>query len=189
MEIKAELNDQQVIKKYLRGDNKSLDVLVKKYLKIVYNFSFRYVTGEAEAEDLTQETFIRVWRNLNKFDTERNFKTWLLAIAQNVCLDYLKKKKAVPFSRFEGDNGDNLLFETLADEAPLVSELLENKDKTSWLAVALAKLSEKSRQVITLHHKEELTFKEIAEKLDEPIDTVKSRYRRALIDLRKVIEI
>lgn len=183
-----ELTDQQLIKKYFQGEVKSLDLLVKKYLKTVYNFVFCYVKNEAEAEDLTQETFVKVWLNFKKFDQARSFKNWLLTIAQNSALDYLKKKKALPFSQFERENGNNPLIEGLVDEAPLISQLLQNRDKFDWLAGSLPKLSEKSRQIINLHHDKELTFREIADQLDEPIDTVKSRYRRALIDLRDIFE-
>jgi RNA polymerase sigma-70 factor (ECF subfamily) len=142
----------------------------------------------AEAEDLTQETFVKVWRNLDKFDQTRSFRNWLLTIAQNTSLDYLKKKKSVPFSQFETENGDNQLIDGLADKTPLVSQVLENRDKIDWLVGSLPELSEKSRQIINLHHDKELTFREIAEQLDEPINTVKSRYRRALIDLKNIFE-
>jgi RNA polymerase sigma-70 factor (ECF subfamily) len=95
------LGDLKLIKQYLAGDEKSLDVLVKRYLKIIYGYSYRNVGNSADAEDITQETFLKVWKNIKKFDQSKSFKSWIFTIAKNTSIDYLRKKKSVPFSRFE----------------------------------------------------------------------------------------
>ncbi len=180
-------SDQQLIAAYFQGNEKSLEVLIKQYLKPIYSFVFRYVGNFQDAEDITQEVFVKVWRNLKKFDQNRSFKTWIFSIAKNASIDWLRKKKTVPFSSFENEEGKNKLIETLADPAPLPSELLERADIAQILTSAMEKLSPKYRMILFLHCNDHFTFREIAEVLEESIDTVKSRYRRALIILKKLL--
>lgn len=178
------ISDKQLIAQYLNGDNQSLEVLVKRYLKPIFNFTYRYAGNSADAEDLTQEVFARAWRNLKKFDRQKSFKTWIFAIAKNASIDFLRKKKTIPFSSFENNAGENLLTETLANPAPLAPELFEKENMAQALTAAIEKLSPKYRAVLSLRYNEQLTFQEIAESLKESINTVKSRYRRALVMLK-----
>lgn len=179
--------DKQLIIDYLAGDEKSLEVLIKRYLKPIYNFVYRYVGNEQEAEDITQEVFVKVWRNLKKFDQNKKFKTWIFSIAKNTSIDWLKKKKAIPFSNFENEEGENLLTKTLADPAPLPNEILERAGIAETLNVAINQLSPKYRMVLFLRYNDHFNFREIAEALGEPLHTIKSRHRRALIQLRKLL--
>jgi len=180
-------SDQILIKKYLQGDEKSLEVLIHRYLKPIYSFAYQYTGNSQEAEDITQEIFVKVWRNLKKFDRDRSFKTWIFSIAKNTAIDFLKKKKAVSFSEFQNENGENALLEKFADSSLLPNELLEQKDIIGALAKAINKLLPKYRKTLLLRHDDNLTFREIAESLGEPLNTVKSRHRRGLILLRKLL--
>ncbi len=180
-------SDQKLIADYLKGDEKSLEVLIHRYLKPIYSFVYRYVGNKHEAEDITQEAFIKVWKNLKKFDQSRSFKTWIFSIAKNTAIDFLKKKKTVPFSEFENEERKNTLIETLTDLSPLPQEILEKKDISQTLARAMEKLSPKYRMVLFLRYNDHFTFREIAESLGEPIDTVKSQHRRALIILKRLL--
>lgn len=179
--------DQELIAAYLDGDRQSLDVLVARYFKVIYGFAARWVSNAEDAEDIAQETFVKAWRHLKRFDPERNFKTWLFAIARNTALDFVKKRKAVPFSAFETDTGENILLETLADSAPLPHEMMERKETGSIVKDILKKLSSKQRLGLTLRYNDNLTFRAIAEYLAEPLHTVKSRNRRALVVLGKLL--
>ncbi|MFA6919366.1 MAG: sigma-70 family RNA polymerase sigma factor, partial [Patescibacteria group bacterium] len=96
----SEYLDEQLVQQYLSGDEKSLEVLIQKYLKPIYNFVYRYVGDMANAEDLTQEVFVKVWKNIKKFDRKKSFKTWIFCIAKNTAFDYLRKKKSIPLSNF-----------------------------------------------------------------------------------------
>ncbi len=185
----ADDNDKIFIEKYLKGDEKSLEILIQKYLKPIYGLAYKYVGNVQEAEDITQETFVKVWRNLKKFDKDKNFKTWIFSIAKNTAIDFLKKKKAVSFSEFQNENGENTLLEKFIDSSPLPNELLERKDMIGALAKAIDKLLPKYRQTLLLRHNDNLTFREIAESLGEPLNTVKSRHRRGLIMLKKYLEL
>ena len=181
-------SDSQLIADYLKGDEKSLEILIWRYLKSIYRFAFRYVNNEQEAEDITQEVFVKVWRNIKKFDKQKDFKPWIFSIAKNTAVDFFKKKKAIPFSEFENKRGENILAETIGDSSPLPVELLERKDAIGTLAKAINKLVPKYRKTLLLRHNDDLTFREIAESLGESLNTVKSRHHRALIMLKKFLE-
>lgn len=179
-----EYNDEQLIENYLQGDEQSFKILLVRHLKPVYNFIWRYIGDDSTAEDVVQEVFLRVWKNLKKFNRKKSFKTWLYRIAKNAALDWLKKKKAIPLSRFENTEGDNVVLDSLVDDSPLPDELLARQDLVKALSTALDKLTYKHREVLLLYYQNQLTLGEIAEVLAEPMDTVKSRHRRALIALR-----
>lgn len=177
--------DRQLIARYLAGDASSLEILFARYLRATYGFVYHYVGNAHDAEDITQEAFVRAWRNLRKFDRRKNFKTWMFSIAKNAAIDVLKKKKPAAFSDFDTDEGDNVIAETFADVAPLPDALLERKDIAGVLASAMGQLSPNYRAVLSLRYTDRMNFREIGEVLGAPLHTVKSRHRRALLALKK----
>jgi len=180
-------SDKELVFSYLNGGSKSLEVLIHSYLKPIYSFVYRYAGNSQDVEDITQETFIKVWRNLRKFDQNKSFKTWIFSIAKNTAIDFLKKKKTIPFSEFENEEGENMITETLADPSPLPQELLEKAGMAHILHSAMEKLSPKYRMVLFLRYNDHFNFREIAESLGEPLHTITSRHRRALIQLKKLL--
>ncbi len=180
-------SDQLLIKKYLQSDEKSLGILFARYLKPIFSFAHRYVGGGHDAEDITQEVFVKVWRNIKKFDQGKSFKTWVFQIAKNTAIDFLKKKKSIPFSEFDTEDGGNLISDTLADPSPLPQELLEKAGMAQMLNSAMEKLSPKYRMVLFLRYNDHFNFREIAESLGEPLYTITSRHRRALVMLKKLL--
>jgi len=181
-------SDQQLIADYLKGDEKSLEILIKRYLKPIYSFVYRYVGNEQEAEDATQEVFVKAWRNLKKFNQKKKFKTWIFTIAKNTSIDFLKKKKAIPFSKFENEEGENALTEKLIDPALLPDELFEQTSVGEMLNAAMKRLTPKYRMVLFLRYNDHFTFREIANILKESIDTIKTRHRRGIAILRKILK-
>jgi RNA polymerase sigma-70 factor (ECF subfamily) len=175
------LEDKELIKNYLRGDEKSLEILVKRYLKPIYSFSYKNVGNIDQAGDITQEVFVKIWKNLKKFDRNREFKPWIFQIAKNTSIDYLRKKKIIPFSRFENESGQNFLTDNLVGESPNLIETIADKQAMDAI---LADLDEKDQKIINLRHRDGFSFKQIAEFLKEPINTIKSRYRRIMINIR-----
>ena len=181
-----ENNDLYIIDQCLKGDTDAFEILVNRHLKTVYNFVYHLSRNAEEANDIAQEVFVKVWKNLKKFDQGQNFKTWLFSIARNTTIDFFRKKKSISFGDME--IGDDTSFEdSLTDSEPLPDEIFEQKELGAFLEKALRVLPLEERTVILLHDKEDLTFEEIAKVLGKPMNTVKSRYRRAIMAFRKEI--
>lgn len=189
MEKISEQGDIDLISAAVDGDRDAFAVLVTRYAGAVYQFAYRYVRNGPDAEDTAQETFLRVWRNLRKFDRSRTFTTWLFAIAKNASLDLIKKKKMVPFSAL-GDDEDAVeailapMIATGGDAGPRLDRQFLAEDFHEFLG----RLPEYYRNVLVMRYTENLKFREIAERLNEPIDTVKSRHRRGLALLRDLLD-
>jgi RNA polymerase sigma-70 factor, ECF subfamily len=177
------LADKKLIQQYLTGDSKSLDFLIEKYLKQIYGFIYKNVGSTSDAEDITQEVFVKVWKNIRKFDQNKSFKPWIFQIAKNSSIDFLRKKKSIPFSRFENEKGQNALVDNIIAK-PM--NLIENLSDKKTLAAAMYGLNEKEQKIVSLRY-DGMSFKEISEIVRESINTVKSRYRRTILNLRKNI--
>ncbi len=180
--------DEQLIENYLKGNEKSLEELVQRYLPLIYNFSRRYTGDSDNASDITQEVFVKVWKNLKKFNASRIFKSWIFTIAKNTALDWLKKRNAIPVSLLKEYQEDEDFLGNIADPRQVsIVDQIYKKSLSKNLALAIEKLPLKYSSVINLYHKDDLNFREIANFLKEPINTVKSRYRRGLIILKKTL--
>lgn len=175
-----EISDQQLVFKYLKGDEKALEILIKRYLKPIYSFTHRYVGNFQDAEDITQEVFIKVWRNLKKFDRKKSFKTWIFSIAKNACVDRLRKVSS-------GAKSAAPLYENIIDPSLLPNETFAQKSAAGAVNRAVNKLTPKYRLVLSSYYNDNFTFREISQALGEPLNTVKSRHRRALIYLKKLL--
>lgn len=181
-------NDEDLITAYVGGDDGAFEWLVERHLRSVYSFVFRLVGNEKDAEDIVQETFLKVWKNLKNYSRESaKFKTWLMRIARNTAVDYLRKKRHVPFSKLEGDNEESWIAENLPDEQPLPDELLAHKGDVEELERVVLKLSPIYREVLILYYGSDLTFEEVSVISEVSVNTIKSRHRRAVAELRKLL--
>ncbi len=176
--------DRQLIEKFLIGDDLSFEVLVKKYLKPVYNFIYHLTNDLSAVDDLTQITFLKAWKNIRRFDLEKDFKVWLFAIAKNTVYDYWKKKKTLSFALFENEDGSNKL-ENIAEDKILPDEVLMRMELSGELEEKLKLLDEKYRLILFMRYSDDFSLNEIAEILNLTYNTVKSRHRRALDALKK----
>lgn len=181
-----EENDAQLVSESILGKQGSFEAIVQKYTTPIYNFAFRLTGNIQTAEDVTQETFIKVWKNLKKYHPEQSFRSWIFTIARNTTTDSLRKKKSIPFSNLTGDD-DKSFEETISDDAILPDELVASIDDAKILEEFLDQLSPDYRTVMILHYQENMTFDEIGKILDKPLNTVKSHHRRALEKLREII--
>ncbi len=183
--------DGEIIALYKDGNQGAFKELINRYTSILYNFTAR-LTGPANAPDLVQEIFIKVWKNINNFDeTKASFKTWVFTIARNTTTDFLRKKKSVLFSdmAMEGEDGDmEDVSESIPDESLLPDKLLEKLQDKEVLNKTLLKIKPSYREILSLHYEEDLTFDEIGKVLGQPLNTVKSKHRRAILELRKLLE-
>jgi RNA polymerase sigma-70 factor, ECF subfamily len=186
----SQKSDSEIIADYLNGDPGSLDIIIKRYLKSVYNFTFRLSNNESEASDIAQDVFIKVWKNLKKFNPDKNFKTWILTIARNTTIDWLRKNKSIAFSEINRpteEYNDKSFEETLVDIEPLPDEIFMKKELGKEVENALLKIRPDFREIILLHYTENLTFEEISEIVGKTLNTFKSHHIRALSVLRKLL--
>lgn len=180
-------SDELLVKRYLKEKNeRALEFLIKRYLPLIYGFVRRYTGNEDNASDITQEVFVKVWRNLERFDQSKSFRTWIFTIAKRTAIDWLRKKRAVPFSAFETEGG-NAFLDSLVDDSPSLIEQLFIKENSKALAFALAQLPPHYNPIIRLRLDDNLSFREIAGRVKEPVNTVKSRYRRGAALLKDII--
>ena len=170
---------------YKGGDEAAFNKLVERYMNDTYRFVYNYCRNADEAEELTQDVFVKVWKNIRKFDTERNFKTWLLTIAKNTALDFLKRKRAIPLSSFETIDGGNIISDTLADKEPRADEQAYSREDAESAKKLVNSLEPDVAEIVRLRDFKSYSFREIAGILGRPLNTVKSTYRRALAYLRK----
>lgn len=183
-------SDEEIITLYKNGEETAFKKLIDKYTPSIFNF-VAHLTDKNNAPDIVQETFIKVWKNLRKFDSAKaSFKTWIFTIAKNTATDFLRKKKSLLFSDLENKNGDedNINFsENIPAEDLLPDEILQKMQDSDLLNEHLDKLSLQHKTILILHYQEEMTFEEIGKFLNKPLNTVKSQHYRAIITLRKML--
>jgi len=181
------ITDQEIIERYRTGEKNVFEQLIEKYTPLVFNFA-AHLAGRENASDIVQETFIKVWKNFMRFDPKKaSLKTWILAIARNTAIDFLKKKKNILFSELTIEL-ETEFAETIPDSELLPDEALARLEDASLLQKLLGELSPEYRATLVLHYQEEMTFEEIGKVLGKPLNTVKSYHRRALIGLRKMVK-
>jgi RNA polymerase sigma-70 factor (ECF subfamily) len=178
------MEDKELIQKYFAGDEASFQDLVKRYVKPIYNFVHSSVRDSQQAEDITQDVFIKVWTHLKRFDSAKNFKVWIYTIARNSVFDFLRKKKTVPFSFLEKE--DEVY--DVPDLGPLPDKILALADSGEKLDAALQKIPVNYREVLILYYQNGFNFREIAEILKTSANTIKSRHLRALAMLKKLLK-
>lgn len=185
-----EKTDEELITQYKNGGQEVFLELINRYTSPLYNFVARLI-GRNDTPDIVQEIFIKVWKNINRFDSEKaNFKTWIFSIAKNTTIDFLRKKRNILFSDIPKDTEGELdsFEERIPDNALLPEEALLKLENEQFLNETLEKLPENYREILILRYQEEMTFDEIGKILNKPLNTVKSQHRRAMIKLRKIIE-
>lgn len=178
--------DEQLVLSALNGEPEALGILIERYSNLVYRFVMRYVRDDADAQDVTQEVFLKVWKSLETFEQGKTFRPWLYTIAKRTCLDLLKKHSIVAFSSLDVGALEKLQFAE-SEDAESSREVVERVLLGGKLSFALAKLAPQYSEVVKLHHTSQLNFREISEMKSESINTVKSRYRRALSMLKAIL--
>ncbi|MEI8337638.1 MAG: RNA polymerase sigma factor [bacterium] len=183
-----DIDDNQLVKDYLDGIEGSFEILVKRYTRPLYSFVWRLCGNKESSEDIVQDTFLKVWKNIKKFDPEKNFRVWIYTIARNSTYDFLRKKKLIMFSEMNNIEDESTFEENIADTAPIADKLFEEKETAETINQAIKGLSEKYREVVILRHETGMTFEDISDTLKEPMNTVKSRYRRAIIQMQESLK-
>jgi RNA polymerase sigma-70 factor (ECF subfamily) len=166
-----------------RGDPNAFDALLDRYQNRLFRYLMRLAGDPATAEDLFQQTWMRVITRIHKYDNRRPFEPWLFSVARNLAIDHLRRVS--PESLDEPTaTGESRIDGLAAGEPGHLDRLLE-RERRSHLELHLQALPAIYREALSLRFEEEMTFEEMAEVLKAPVSTVKSRVQRALSTLRK----
>ncbi len=182
---RSEITDSELAILAQKGDDAAFEALMRRHMQAMWYFVRQYSKNEEDTEDIVQDAFFKAWKNLKRFDPGRSFKPWLFKIARNTALDQIKKRRSMAFSELDSDEGEAPFAETLEDAEPLAHELFEQAELRAELDEALETLHPDHRAVLIMRYQEGLSFVEIGEILDRPMNTVKSWHRRALHKAQK----
>ena len=173
-----------VIQRCLAGDQVAWEQIVRQHWRKVFNIAYKFTGKHDEAEDLTQDVFLKIFKSLNTFDRRANFQTWLVSVSRNLCIDHYRsvRKERETIDR-DVDAGE------LSPVAQTVSPVaaLEHRDRVELLKKALHQLPPALREAVLLRDIQELSYQEIAERQHLPEGTVKSRINRGRTELARQI--
>ena len=175
----------QIIERCLNGDQAAWETIVRLYWRKVFNIAYKFVGRHDQAEDLTQDVFLKLYKSLDTFDRRANFQTWLISVSRNLCIDHYRsvRKERETINR-DVDPAD---VTPIAAE-PAADQKLEQRDRVALLRVALDRLAPTLRTAVMLRDIQELTYQEIADRLRLPEGTVKSRINRGRTELARQIQ-
>ena len=179
----ADLTDNELIPLCLVDDGDAWEELVRRHKRRVFNIAYQFVGRFDEAEDLTQDLFFKIHRALHRYDMSRNFVFWLSKITKNLCIDYFRHRRRENELMTDGDEILNFIESGQGD--PYVG--IRHKERAEFLRRGLAELTPELREAVVLRDLQELSYREIAEKLDIPEGTVKSRINRGRNELAKIL--
>ncbi len=178
--------DHELVARIKHGDEQALRDLYSRYVPRVYSFIARLCPPDIDPQDIVQEAFVRAWQKLKGFDPNKSFRTWIFSIAKYYLIDTLRRKRPLQFS--EINTGDEMPIEERIEDTRELPHLdLDRQYDAAILEEVLSQLTPPQREAIILHVTEDFTFQEIADLQKEPMDTVKTRYRRAITKLRNLL--
>jgi len=185
--LSSKLSDGELVTLYLQGNPKSFEVLIQKHKNKIYAFILSKIRNKDLAEDIFQETFIKVINSLQKgkYNEEGKFLPWVMRIANNLVIDYFRKAKKM---RTIAPTKDFDIFDILQDGERNIEDNLVNDQVHKDLRKLIEYLPEDQKEVLKMRYYAELSFKEISESTGVSINTALGRMRYALINLRKLID-
>ena len=169
-----------LIKRCLRGDQTAWEQIVRQYRRKVFNVAYKFVGRHDEAEDLTQDIFLKVFKSLETFDRRANFQTWLISVSRNLCIDHYR---SVRKERETIDRAVDASELSPVSKEPGPIAAIEQRDRVALLRQALAELPDTLRAAVVMRDIQELSYQDIAGRLDLPEGTVKSRINRGRTEL------
>lgn len=172
-------SDEQLVKDVQEGDVFAFEHLVKRYQRRLHSFVIHVVRDSDEAWDVVQESFINLYKTIDRVEPTRKFSIYLFSIARNTAISHLRAhKKEIPLEDIVGLTDDESLYERLAA-----------LERETYVREGLARLDEKYRSVIRLYYFDDLSYEEISQKLHLPINTIRTHLARAKEALKKILEI
>jgi RNA polymerase sigma factor (sigma-70 family) len=185
---KRVLNDQDLVQAYIKGDQTAIETLIKRHRSKVFTYILLTIKNQQLAEDLFQETFIKVVQSLRggKYKDNGRFLSWVIRISHNLIIDHFRKEKQM--NSVSNDDTELDLFNSRKFSDRNIEEMIVNSQIRAELRSLINELPEDQREVVLLRHYGELSFKEIADQTGVSINTALGRMRYALINLRKLIK-
>lgn len=171
------------------GDRAAFEELVQLYRDKIYHLAYRMLGNRQEAEDAVQETFLRVYLNLERYDETQKFSTWIFRIGTNLCIDRLRKKKpnySLDAELPDGEGGD--WYSMLPSEEPLPEDQIVLSETQAQIRQAIEMMPDKYKSVVVLRYLQDMSLQEIGDVLDMPVTTVKTRVHRGREFLRMQLE-
>jgi RNA polymerase sigma factor, sigma-70 family len=185
--MELQINDSILVKNYIAGDEKALEILINRHNQRISSFIYSKVMDRDVAEDIFQDTFIKVIKTLKRgnYSEEGKFLPWVMRIAHNLIIDHFRKNKRMP--KFEGSDDFNI-FSVIKDEKLNIEKQIIKDQIESDLTLLIDELPEDQREVLIMRIYKDMSFKEISENTGVSINTALGRMRYALINLRKIVD-
>jgi len=178
----TQTSDADLVSLSLQGNQKAFGQLVNRYLPLVFNYLYRMTGNHELSEEMAQEAFVKAYRNLKSFDRSRPFRPWILRIASNAAVSELRKQSKVVSLNALEEEGNWGEAEHQKEES--VEVTLERKMSNEEVLKAMANLDEKYRQVLLLRYQNDLSYEEIADVMNIPLNTVRTWLKRGLDKLK-----
>ncbi|SFI81964.1 sigma-70 family RNA polymerase sigma factor [Myroides guanonis] len=185
--VHATMSDSSLIQLYIAGKEQALEVLIQKHQSKIFGFIYSKVGDRDLANDIFQDTFIKVIHTFraNRYNEEGKFLPWVIRISHNLVIDHFRREKRM---RMQRDTNDFSVFDFLMDDSPIIEKALIKSQIDESMQFLIDGLPEDQKEVLCMRIYQDLSFKEIAEQTDVSINTALGRMRYALINLRKIIE-
>ncbi len=185
--MELQIDDSVLVKSYVGGDEKALEVLINRHNQKITSFIYSKVLDRDITEDIFQDTFIKVIKTLKRgsYSEEGKFLPWVMRIAHNLIIDHFRKNKRMP--KFEGSEDFNI-FSVIRDDKLNAEKQMIKDQIDSDLSVLIEELPDDQREVLIMRIYKDMSFKEIAENTGVSINTALGRMRYALINLRKIVQ-
>lgn len=180
-------DDALLVSDYINGNERALETLVLRHKLKIYNFIYSKVFDRDTAEDIFQETFIKVIKTLKRgvYNEEGKFLPWVMRIAYNLVIDYFRKNNRIP--TFD-NNEEYDIFQLISDGSPTAERSMIDEQVVEDLQKLIVELPDDQKDVLTMRLYKDMSFKEIAETTGVSINTALGRMRYAIINLRKMVE-
>ena len=181
--------DAEIIEQARQGDPVAWEKLIVRHTKRIYNLCYRFVGRIDQAEDLTQEIFIKVFRNLGNYNPDGGqFVTWVMSVGRNLLIDHYRQSKDDRVTVSTDENEEFSILDTLPAPQPSPQVELEREERAILLRKALDRLPPQLKEAVVLRDIEELSYEEIGEILKVPDGTVKSRINRGRVELTRYLQ-
>jgi RNA polymerase sigma-70 factor (ECF subfamily) len=182
------LPDNILIQQYLKGDNDSFEILLTKYKQRIYSFIYSKIKDRNIADDVFQDTFIKVIQTLKKgkYNEEGRFVSWVMRIAHNLIIDHFRRQQRMPM--YDTYDHEQDVFYRLSEPSKNIEDMIIDSQIKSDITALMLELPENQYEVLKMRLFQDMSFKEIAERTNVSINTSLGRMRYGLINLRKLID-